>query len=318
VVTERGGRGDDMAGPEHHRARSMARGLGWASLGLGALQLSAPDVVRQMAGLDASPAARVMVPLAGVREFLHTTTLLGDRMPERWLWTRVAGDAIDLTALGRAVSRRRGRRRRQVMTAVAAVAAITAVDVYATVRGARRPMTRVFTLHAAITVRRPREEVYTFWRDLENLPRFMIHLRSVREIDERRSHWVARGPAGKAVEWDAEIVEDRADERLAWRSSDDATVRNSGVVRFTGAPRGQGTEVRVELSYEPPAGAVGAAFARLLGEHPDQQVRDDLRRFKQVMETGEVVRSEGSPDGIQALSRLRQRPAQPVMSGGIP
>jgi len=317
-------RGDGMDDLDHHRARNLARGLGWASLGRGVVQLSAPDTVRRLAGVDDSPVARVMVPMVGVREFLHTAVLLGSRMPERWLWTRVAGGAIDLAALGCAVSRRRGRRRRQAMTAAAAVTAVTAVDLYAAVRGSRRPMTHGLTLRAAITVGSRREEVYAFWRDLENLACFMIHLRSVQVIDETRSHWVAEGPAGRTVEWDAKIVEDRPGELIAWRSPDDAPVRTSGVVRFTDAPRGQGTEVRVELCHDPPvgpagaAGSVGAAFARLLGEHPGRQVRDDLRRLKQVMETGEVVRSEGSPDGAQALGRLRQRPAQPVMSGGIP
>jgi uncharacterized membrane protein len=126
------------------------------------------------------------------------------------------------------------------------------------------------------------------------------------------THWTARGPAGKAVEWDAEIVEDLRDEVISWRSTSTALVPNSGTVRFSEAPGGRGTEVRVHLRYDPPGGRAGLALARLLGEHPEQQVRDDLRRFKQVMETGEVVRSEGSPEGTRAVRRLRRRPAQPV------
>jgi uncharacterized membrane protein len=140
----------------------------------------------------------------------------------------------------------------------------------------------------------------------------------VQVIDQRRSHWTARGPVGKAIEWDARIVDDRPGSLIVWRSSDGATVRNSGSVRFADAPGGRGTEVHVELRFDPPGGVVGAAFARLLGEHPDQQIRDDLRRFKQVLETGEVVRSEGSPEGVHGIRQLRQRPAQPVMSGGTP
>jgi uncharacterized membrane protein len=240
--------------------------------------------------------------------------LLGSRRPERWVWTRVAGDAVDLTALSCAVSRRRGRRRRRAMTATAAVAAITALDVYVAARGRRHIGSQGLTLHAAITVKRPRQEVYAFWRDMENLPRFMIHVESVRMLDQRRSHWAARGPAGKAVEWDAQIIDDRPGEIIAWRSISGA-LTNSGSVRFVDAPGGRGTEVHVEVRYEPPGGLVGAAVARLLGEHPDQQIRDDLRRFKQVMETGEVVRSEGSPEGVRAIRQLRQRPAQAVTSG---
>jgi uncharacterized membrane protein len=220
--------------------------------------------------------------------------------------------------MGCAVSRRRGARRRRAMAVTAAVAGITAADLYIAVRARRRPWRHGMTLHAAITVRRPREEVYGFWRDVENLPRFMIHLESVQVIDQRRSHWTARGPVGKAIEWDARIVDDRPGSLIVWRSSDGATVRNSGSVRFADAPGGRGTEVHVELRFDPPGGVVGAAFARLLGEHPDQQIRDDLRRFKQVLETGEVVRSEGSPEGVHGIRQLRQRPAQPVMSGGTP
>jgi uncharacterized membrane protein len=296
----------------------MARGLGWGSLGLGVVQLTVPNAIRRISGVDDSSMSRAMVPMVGVRELFHAAVLLGSRQPQPWVWTRVAGDVTDLTTLARAVSHRRGARRRRAMAATAVVTGIAAIDLYTAVRGARRPWVHGLTLQAAITVRRPREEVYGFWGDLENLPRFMVHLRSVTVMDERRSHWVAMAPTGRAVEWDAQIVEDRPGELISWRSTGGATVRNSGFVRFADAPGGRGTEVRVELRYDPPGGVVGAAFARLLGEHPDQQVRDDLRRFKQVMETGEVVRSEGSPEGVHAIRQLRQRPAQPAMTGGTP
>lgn len=299
----------------HHGLRRLARGLGWASLGLGAAQLTAPAAVRRLTGVDDSPVARVMVPLAGARELLHMAVLLGGRAPERWVWTRVAGDAIDLAALGCAASRRRGTRYRRALTATAAVAAITAVDAYTAVRG-RRPWPHGLRVHAAITVLRPRAEVYAFWRDLENLAGFMTHVRSVRVVDERRSLWVAGGPAGRTVAWEAHIVEDRPGELVSWRSAGGAAVRGGGLVRFADAPGGRGTEVRVELRYDPPGGTVGAAFAWLFGEHPEQQLRDDLRRFKQVMETGEVVRSEGAPEGTRGGRRFRRRPAQPVMTGG--
>ncbi|WP_436757420.1 SRPBCC family protein [Streptosporangium sp. V21-05] len=166
-------------------------------------------------------------------------------------------------------------------------------------------------LRAAITINRPRQEVYLYWHDFENLPRFMTHLESVETTGDGHSHWKATGPL-KPVEWDAEIVEDRSGELIAWRSMPGALVGNSGSVRFADAPGGRGTEVRVNLMYDPPGGRAGMAFAKLLGEHPEQQVRDDLRRFKQVLETGEVVRSEGSPEGTRALRQAMQRPAQPV------
>ena len=170
----------------------------------------------------------------------------------------------------------------------------------------------VIEARATITVDKALEEVYWFWHDFENLPRFMAHLESVRVTGEGRSHWRAKGPAGRAVEWDAEIVEERPDELIAWRSLAGADVDNSGYVRFTPAPGGRGTEVRVELRYAPPGGSAGAAVAKLLGSEPGQQVLDDLRRFKQVLETGEVVRSDALPEG-ENLARLpKQRPARPV------
>jgi uncharacterized membrane protein len=114
------------------------------------------------------------------------------------------------------------------------------------------------------------------------------------------------------IEWEAEISDQRINELIAWRSIGDASVTNWGEVEFRPAPGGRGTEIRVRLSYDPPAGKLGGTIAKLFGEAPDQQLRDDLRRFKQVLETGEVVRSEGSPEGTKIRRQLFQRPAQPV------
>ncbi|MBA3521401.1 MAG: SRPBCC family protein [Gemmatimonadales bacterium] len=139
----------------------------------------------------------------------------------------------------------------------------------------------------SITINRPPEELFQFWRNLENLPRFMDHLESVTVIDEGRSRWVAKGPAGSRVEWTAEIHNEIEDELIAWRSLSGSEVDNAGSVHFT--PAGQGTQVRVLLRYDPPAGALGAAVAKLFGEEPSQQVAEDLRRLKQVMEAGEVA-----------------------------
>jgi uncharacterized membrane protein len=135
----------------------------------------------------------------------------------------------------------------------------------------------------SVVVSRPAPELYHFWRNFENLPRFMDHLESVTVLDENRSHWVAKAPAGMRVEWDAVIHNEIENELIAWRSLPGADVNNAGSVHFTPAADGQ-TEVRVVLSYEPPAGKLGAAIAKLLGEEPSTQVEDDLRRFKQVME----------------------------------
>lgn len=148
-----------------------------------------------------------------------------------------------------------------------------------------------------LTVNRPRAEVYAFWREFERLPRFMEHLESVQPLDGSRTHWVARGPLDTAIEWDAETVEDRPNERIAWRSLPGSEVENEGGVDFKDAPGGRGTEIHVRLSYQPPAGSASAAAAKLLGEEPSRQVLDDLRHFKQMIETGETATITGQSSG---------------------
>jgi uncharacterized membrane protein len=149
----------------------------------------------------------------------------------------------------------------------------------------------------AVTINLPRAEVYAYWRDLENLPRFMKHLESVTALDSRRSHWVAKAPAGMKVEWDAEIITDEPNSVLAWRSTGDAEVENAGSVQFADAPGDRGTEVLVQLTYDAPAGALGRIIAKMLGEEPERQVREDLRRFKALIETGVIPTIIGQPTG---------------------
>ncbi|MEQ4725488.1 SRPBCC family protein [Nonomuraea sp. B19D2] len=299
------------------KSDTLARALGWVSLALGTAQLAAPRMVNRLSGVDDSRLASTVTRVAGARELMHAAALLGSRRPGPWTWGRVAGDALDLAVLGRAMANRSGRsgrygrRRRRAVAATAAVTGITALDLatalYSAGLGVRRPM----RLQASITVNRPREEVYAFWRDLENLPAFMLHLESVRTTGERHSRWRAMVPTAD-VEWAAEILDEQAGELIAWRSVPGSMIKTSGSVTFTEGPAGRGTTVHLTLEYRGRGRALGAAVARMLGEYPEQQVRDDLRRFKQIMETGEVLLSAGSPEGVRLLSRLRQRPAQPV------
>jgi uncharacterized membrane protein len=149
----------------------------------------------------------------------------------------------------------------------------------------------------AVTINRPRAEVYGFWRQLENLPRFMKHLESVTETGDNRSHWVAKAPPGGHAEWDAEIVQEVPNDYLAWRSLPESELPNRGEVRFVDAPAGRGTEIHTDFSYDPPGGPVGELFARIFGEDPDTQAWEDLRRFKQILETGEIPTTEGQPSG---------------------
>jgi uncharacterized membrane protein len=153
----------------------------------------------------------------------------------------------------------------------------------------------------AFTIQKPAAELYEFWRNFQNLPQFMDHLQSVTITGETRSHWVAKAPAGTSVEWDAEITDDRPNEMIAWRSLPGADVQNHGEVRFEELPHDRGTVVHVSLTYNPPAGVLGAAVARLFGEEPNQQVYDDLRRFKNLMEAGEIPTTEGQPRGERSM-----------------
>jgi uncharacterized membrane protein len=153
------------------------------------------------------------------------------------------------------------------------------------------------TTRKVITINRPREEIYAFWRKLENLPRFMNHLKSVAVQTDGRSHWVAKGPMNRDVEWDAEIIGETPNEMIAWRSLPGATVENAGTVRFEPAVGGRGTVVRVDLRYKIPGGAIGATLAKLFGESPEKQIPVDLMRLKQLLETGEIARTEGQPAG---------------------
>jgi len=193
----------------------LTQALGWFSLGLGLAPIGAPGRLSRQVGVDDSRTATAVLRAVGARELLHASGLLLKH--PRWVWTRVAGDAMDLTLLARALAHRQGWRRRRTALATAAIVGITATDVYAAARASASsarsqsrstnlPPTRLSTrgstvdVSAAITINRPVDEVYGYWHQLENLPTFMAHLESVR-ADGSLSHWVAKAPAGRTVEW---------------------------------------------------------------------------------------------------------------------
>ena len=147
----------------------------------------------------------------------------------------------------------------------------------------------------AVTINRPREEVYAFWRDLRNLPRFMENVKSIEMLESGRSRWVVAGPGGKDVEWVSQITEDRPGERIAWTAEEGGDIDHSGWIEFRDGPIGRGTEVRAFISYDPPAGTVGKLVAKVMQREPRVQARRELRRFKQLLETGEVSTSK-APD----------------------
>lgn len=178
-----------------------------------------------------------------------------------------------------------------------------------TVTGVRRTEDDQIKVEKAITIGMGADELYAFWRNFENLPRFMDHLESVKvqDGDGQRSHWVAKAPVGTSVEWDAEITADEPGRRIAWRSLEGATVPNEGAVEFRPAPGDRGTEIHVSLTYRPPGGTLGATVARMLGEDPNVQIEHDLRRLKRLLEVGHIPTTEGQSSGRKGAMKAEAR-----------
>jgi uncharacterized membrane protein len=159
------------------------------------------------------------------------------------------------------------------------------------------PLHQHIRVEKSITINKPIDEVFKFWRNFENLPKFMDHLETVKVTDDTHSHWTAKAPNGQTVSWDALIIGEEPNKRIAWKSLEGADVPNVGQVLFQPAPANRGTEVRVILAYDPPAGIFGALYAKLFGEEPAQQIHEDLRHLKQMLEAGETPTIEGQPKG---------------------
>ncbi len=156
------------------------------------------------------------------------------------------------------------------------------------------------SLEAAVTIARPPEEVYAFFRRFENAPRFMAAIEAVEVLDATRSRWIARTPGGQVLDWESEVLEERPGELIAWRSRPGGLVHHAGAARFRPAPGGRGTEVRLDVEYVPPGAPLGRAVARLLGSAAEYVVEEDLRRLKQLLETGETATTRGQPQGRAA------------------
>ena len=286
-------------------AKRLAKGLGWFSIGLGLTELLAPKAIAKISGV--SNAHTGLIRLYGLREIASGIAIFSQKEPAAGVWSRVAGDALDLASLGTAFTSPDANRGR-VAFATANVLAVTALDLIAAKQLSTNGNQGVHAKASCIVNRAP-DEVYSFWRGFENLPRFMKHLESVADLGDGRSHWVAKGPAGSTVEWDATIIADVPGEVITWRSLEGSDVDHAGAVRFEEAPGGRGTIVKVNIEYNPLAGVVGATVAKLFGEEPEQQLDDDLRRFKQVLEIGEVVVSDAT---LMGTGYFEQRPARPA------
>jgi uncharacterized membrane protein len=310
-IRERGVRGTGRAFGETRASRGrdgdgerlalslsrIALGLGVFGVGLGLAQLLAPRRLNRLAGVARRPSSRTraLTRALGVRELVSGLGLLGRRRPGPWLWARVAGDAMDLALLG-AASRRRDVKLARLAGTLAGVVGVTALDIYAATKSRGRERGEVGPVRRTITIAATPERAYSAWRELKNLPTFMNRVASVEELDARRSRWRVAGPLGRTLQWEAEIIEDRPNECLRWRSvrGAGADVVHDGAVTFRPAPGGRGTEVGIELSYVPPAGELGRAAAGLSNQALGVELERDLRRFKQLLELGEVVHSDAS------------------------
>ena len=274
-------------------ADKVARGLGWFSIALGAAEVIVPGAIARICG---SRNHKTLIRSYGARELAAGVGLLTTGRPGPWLWARFAGDMADLASLG-AVAGSPENDRGRAAFAIANVAAVTVLDFLCAERQTRADSRYGARAEASMMVNRSPEECYRFWRNFENFPRFMRYLSSVRVTGDRQSHWVMQMPEGGRFEWDAEIDDDAPNERISWRSLPGSTVSHSGSVEFEAAPGGRGTIVRVQIDYGNLAHAIGAAAATLLGRDPEQIVRKELRRFKQVVEVGEVITTKGHSAG---------------------
>jgi len=310
--------------PQSHiddeRADRLAIGLGLFSIGLGLAEVAATGPLTRLIGVRDRDRTRAILRTFGAREIANGVAILTQPDRAAWLWTRVAGDGMSASALG-SVLRSHNTDRGRAAAALGAVIGVTVLDVVAARRsgesgpGAAYERGRRVRVEQSVTVNRSLDEVYRFWRNLENLPRFMRHLESVKTIGDRRSRWRAKAPAGMTVEWEADIIDDREGERIAWRSLEGSDVEHEGSVRFARAPGARGTEVHVRLVYSPPGGAIGRGVAWLFGEEPRQQIREDLRRFKQIVETGEIPLSDGP--GLWRAAQPARRPDEIRSLAGV-
>ena len=272
------------------RDPELVNGLGWFSLGLGSTQLIAPGALNRLIGAPDDPHSRFWQRVVGVQELSAATGILGRRQLPAWLWGRTAGDVLHMTMVARTYGRPGARPVRLTATLVS-LAGTLAADAYASARiSSKSTMTSQGTRRkatASITVYAPVDVVQERWREFEE-----------------------RG--GDARLGPIELVGDASPGSITWRTGDSAGASASGRALFSALAHDRGTEVRLELEYRTLGGAVGAAVQKIMGDDPHQMAQDDLRRFKQLVEAGEIARSDGAPTGHTAEAQPKQRPARPL------
>lgn len=277
------------------RENAIAKGLGWFSIGLGLAELAAPQAVSKMIGMrGAHNGKRNVMRAYGLREIAAGVGILTQQRPGPWLWARVAGDALDIASLGAAFTER-GAKKGRLAFATASVLGVAALD-YACAQTLSPAPSGPAHFTRTIIIDRPAREIYDYWRNLSNLPRFMSFVEAVEPRGERESRWRVRLPGGQRMEWEAAITDDRPGELIGWRTGTETSGTSSpwmhtGAVRFERAPGDRGTLVRVDVQLPPsmPAAAIGSALGI-----PEMMIARNLRSLKQILETGEVVESDSS------------------------
>lgn len=274
--------------------QQLANGLGWFSIGLGLAEIATPNLVAKLIGVTNNQKTRKVLRFYGARELAAGVGILSQDNPSGWLWARVAGDVVDVSSLCKAMTENGNDRGKGIATA-AAIVGVTLADVYCANQlsnGSGNSEDRASAskpIAASIIIARNQSEVYDFWRDFRRLPQLFDRLDSVQTFGDRQSHWKLKVLMGQSLEWDAEITDDQPNSRIAWRSLS-TSVPHSGQVRFEPATGNRGTTVRVEIRSE----GLGTTLGKLFGIVPEQQVKIAVHNLKQLLETGEVAKSDAS------------------------
>jgi uncharacterized membrane protein len=276
----------------------LTKFLGWFSIGLGVAEVVAPAMIARISGTRNHSA---LIRAYGLREIAVGAGILTKQDPAPWLWMRVAGDVLDLASLAGGA---RSGKKIATAGAIAAVAGVTALDILsaqresAPDRAVPKPKRDTERAEASVIIGRSPEECYQFWSDVENFPRFVPEVRSVRPTGGKTSHWVA-GLEGQSrqIEWDSETTEDPGDRRITWQSLPESDIYIAGEASFLPAPGERGTMVRVQIDFDHPGRSITAPISRMMGKHPEQILYKSLRRLKSLLEIGEIITTEGQSAG---------------------
>lgn len=264
----------------------IARALGVFSIGLGLAEIVAPYELAKLIGVSPRP---VLFRLLGAREIASGVGILvGGNKPAAPMWSRVAGDAMDLALLG-AAFRSPAAKKGRLAAATAAIAGVTALDLMCSQNLSQSIAPDGKTeIERSITIGKSADELYRLWREPNTLPQLMQHFVQITPTSETRAHWKINAPLGQSIEWDAELTEDRAGEFVGWKAADGAPIENDGSIEFRPAPGDRGTVATLRFRFAAPGGAIGTSAASLFDFVPEKLASQALRSFKSLAETGEI------------------------------